>query len=379
MGTIISAFWICTELTGRDLGDGVSFAASPAETAVQENSKQERRRCEIIKELIETEKTYLNHLDIIHKFFYSPLKEKEDIIPKDAHLVLFRNIEQIREVNRTLLEVMEQSTVGQAFRHLGPFLKLYATYANNHMQALDVLQEWRQKKPEFADFIATQESRPELMMLSIDALLIMPVQRIPRYRLLLEDLLEHTHKKDPDYLQLKEATQQIGKITMHINEDIRKHENFQKMLAIQKCFDSSAPQILKPGRLFLKEGPLKKASRKGGNYHERMFYLFNDMLLYGKPRLLDSGGKSYICCCVLPIKHCCLENCGCVFKITCKEERLVLFSDEIGVAQSWIDAMEMAIRKAKSDSLTLRKPSSRRIPLRGRLLRTHQKSWDLEV
>lgn len=67
MGTIISAFWICTELTERDLGDGVSFAASPAETAVQENSKQERRRCEIIKELIETEKTYLNHLDIIHK------------------------------------------------------------------------------------------------------------------------------------------------------------------------------------------------------------------------------------------------------------------------------------------------------------------------
>lgn len=52
-------------MTGRDLGDGVSFAASPAETAVQE--KRERRRCEIIKELIETEKTYLNHLDIIHK------------------------------------------------------------------------------------------------------------------------------------------------------------------------------------------------------------------------------------------------------------------------------------------------------------------------
>lgn len=44
-----------------------------------------------------------------------------------------------------------------------------------------LFQEWRQKKPEFADFIATQESRPELMMLSIDALLIMPVQRIPRW------------------------------------------------------------------------------------------------------------------------------------------------------------------------------------------------------
>ncbi|PVD33340.1 hypothetical protein C0Q70_04594 [Pomacea canaliculata] len=281
-----------------DLGDGVSFAASPAETEVQENLKREQRRCEIIKELIEAEKTYLNHLDIIHKFFYFPLQFNW-IIPGDTHSHLFSNIEEINKVNRTLLEVMEQSTVGQAFRHLGPFLKVYATYVNNHEQALAVLQEWRQKKPEFADFITKQESRPELMKLSIKDLLIMPVQQIPRYRLLLEDLLEHTHKNHPDYLQLKEATIQMEKIVKHMNESMRQKENSQKMLAIQKCFDSSAPQILQPGRLFLKEGPLKK--------------------------------------------------------ITCKEERLVLFSEEIGVAQSWSDAIEMAIRKAKRDFLTLKK------------------------
>lgn len=61
-------------------------------------------------------------------------------MPEDVHSRLFSNIEQIKDVNRTLLELMEQSTVGQAFRHLGPFLKLYATYANNHEQALTVLQ-----------------------------------------------------------------------------------------------------------------------------------------------------------------------------------------------------------------------------------------------
>ncbi|PVD33338.1 hypothetical protein C0Q70_04592 [Pomacea canaliculata] len=276
------------ELTGpEDFEDGVLFADSPAEKAVQENSKRERRRRKIIKELFETEKAYLNHLDVIHKFFYFPL-QFNCIIPEDAHSHLFSNIEQIRDVNRTLLELMEQSTVGQAFRHLGPFLKLYATYANNHEQALAVLQEWTQKKPEFVEFIAKQESRPEIMGLRINALLITPVQRIPRYKLLLEDLLEHTPIDHHDYLQLKEATQQIGEIAMYINEHIRQHENFQKMLAIQKCFDSSAPKILQPGRLFLKEGQLKK--------------------------------------------------------VTCKEESLVLFSEDTGVAQSWSDAIEKAIR-----------------------------------
>ena len=61
-------------------------------------------------------------------------------MPEEVHTQLFSNIEQIKEVNTTLLELMEQSTVGQAFKHLGPFLKLYSMYANNHEQALTVLQ-----------------------------------------------------------------------------------------------------------------------------------------------------------------------------------------------------------------------------------------------
>lgn len=39
-----------------------------------------------------------------------------------------------------------------------------------------------------------------------------------------------------------------------------------------------------------------------------MFFLFSDILLYGKPRLLDSTNNSYTCCCVLPLKHCQLET-----------------------------------------------------------------------
>jgi hypothetical protein len=55
-----------------------------------------------------------------------------------------------------------------------------------------------------------------------------------------------------------EAAQQTGEIASHINEHMKQHENFQKMLSIQKSFDSSAPKILAPGREFLKEGVLKK-------------------------------------------------------------------------------------------------------------------------
>ena len=49
-----------------------------------------------------------------------------------------------------------------------------------------------------------------------------------------------------------------------------------------------------------------QVSKKGGRSYERMFYLFSDMLMYAKPRLLDAGSahQAYTCCCVFPLQHC---------------------------------------------------------------------------
>ena len=58
-----------------------------------------------------------------------------------------------------------------------------------------------------------------------------------------------------------EAGKQIGAVASHINEHIRQHENFNKMLAIQKSLAGpGAPRILTPGRIFIKDGPLKKVN-----------------------------------------------------------------------------------------------------------------------
>ena len=59
-------------------------------------------------------------------------------------------------------------------------------------------------------------------------------------------------------------------------------------------------------------------------------------------------------------------------QISCKEESLVLYSDDPKIAEAWSEAIERAIRKANDDRQTLRKPSSHKIPLRGRSLRKHR-------
>lgn len=56
--------------------------------------------------------------------------------------------------------------------------------------------------PNFAKFIQTQETRPEVQS-KLSALLITPIQRVPRYKLLLKQLCELTTPKDSDYVLLQ--------------------------------------------------------------------------------------------------------------------------------------------------------------------------------
>ncbi|KAH3887402.1 rho guanine nucleotide exchange factor 39-like [Dreissena polymorpha] len=364
-----------TSAAGSPLKSGEDSVLVPLTEDAQAAERREKRRTKIKKELFDTEKTYLNHLNIAHKLFEFPLRFNCLVSERD-HAQLFSNLEQILEVNTKLMEYMEQTTVGTAFKFLGPFLKLYSMYANNHQQASSTLQE-NMKNDKFAVFVAKQEGRMEVKGLKLGALLITPVQRIPRYKLLLEDLLENTSPEHHDYLYLKEAAKQIGDIAMHINEHVRQHENFQKVLSIQNSFDNSAPKLLAPGREFIKEGKMNKISRRAGKSQERMFFLFSDMLLYGKPRLLDSCNNSYSCCCVLPLRHCSVERVlgslqrsdgGGMFRVNCKDESLLLYCTDPEEARCWVEALEAAIRKITVNRQTLRKPSSNKVPVRGRSL-----------
>lgn len=60
----------------------------------------------------------------------------------------------------------------------------------------------RHNNTQFAKFLDNQESRPEVQS-KLSSLLITPVQRIPRYCLLLKQVIENTDEADPEYISLK--------------------------------------------------------------------------------------------------------------------------------------------------------------------------------
>lgn len=115
----------------------------------------------------------------------------------------------------------DQATfIGQAFMtHVHQMEKVYTDYLKNHDAANKKLQTL-QKNPKVAIWL--KECRDWASDLTtawdLDSLLVKPVQRILKYPLLLNELLDSTPTEHPDYALLVNALDEVTNISVRINE-----------------------------------------------------------------------------------------------------------------------------------------------------------------
>lgn len=180
-----------------------SNSSSPIGSPNPEAGKRLGFRMQAVQEIITSEKSYLEQLDLLMKYFVRPLKDQA-IINTSNHTALFGQIEMIYNLNGEFLRELEANmeNVAQAFLKMAPFFKLYSVYAFDYRGALFILQDLISKNPVFRKFLEDTESRPEVQR-KLNSLMIVPIQRVPRYKLLLEQVLLYTSPADADYKLLK--------------------------------------------------------------------------------------------------------------------------------------------------------------------------------
>ncbi|KAI7880960.1 hypothetical protein K492DRAFT_207137 [Lichtheimia hyalospora FSU 10163] len=266
----------------------------PSELAVI--SSEERKRQEAIFELITTEKSYLRDLQLIINVYYT---ESMKYLARDEQDVVFSNIDDLLLTNTALLSDMEArqneeanvvSKIGDIFLKHADNLKCYSTYCRNQSFASRLLQDKRKQDQWFNVFLKTAQSRPECRGLDLSHFLLEPMQRITRYPLLLQNILNATPRRHTDYGLLRSALIKTEAILQHVNEETRRYENIQKMDELSRILDMGGHANLKVhGREFVMEGVLYKA-KSGRKLHG---YLFNDALVLTEP-LRELSPEGYL-------------------------------------------------------------------------------------
>lgn len=110
-------------------------------TRSSEMDKRKSFRLQAIQEILTSERSYINQLELLMEFFVRPLKQQQ-IISADHFMALFGQVEMIYNLNQELLSELDADleNVARAFKRMAPFFKLYSVYAFDYNRAQLILQ-----------------------------------------------------------------------------------------------------------------------------------------------------------------------------------------------------------------------------------------------
>eukprot|EP01105_Mastigella_eilhardi_P024082 TRINITY_DN6209_c0_g2_i1.p1 TRINITY_DN6209_c0_g2~~TRINITY_DN6209_c0_g2_i1.p1 ORF type:complete len:490 (+),score=130.13 TRINITY_DN6209_c0_g2_i1:80-1549(+) len=251
-------------------------------------------RGNVAEEILTTERQYVQSLGELVKLYVAPCRDQQ-ILPQADQLTLFSNVESIRQLNEELLARLEKSVaawsetakLADVFTKLGPMLRLYKVYASNYQNATALLHSLAEN-PQWLDFCRTSQGNPAAtpsqVTLVVASLLILPIQRVPRYMLLLHDLLKHTDSQHADYEDLRKAVTLLDEIAAELNTYMQREEETSRVLTIQQSLlGREVPVLFEAHRKFVKEGDVRKVtSRFECNCH---LFVFNDIIVYSHGRV----------------------------------------------------------------------------------------------
>ncbi|KFO80408.1 FYVE, RhoGEF and PH domain-containing protein 2, partial [Cuculus canorus] len=256
----------------------------------------------IALELLETEQAYVNRLHLLDQVFYMELmKEARNgkTVPEEVVKMIFSNISSIYqfhakfflpELQKRMEDWSCNPRIGDVIQKLAPFLKMYGEYVKNFDKAVELITVWSEKSLPFQELIADIQKRKVCANLTLQHHMLEPVQRIPRYELLLKDYVQKLPPESPDRDDAERALEMIFMVAKHSNAAIAEMERLQNLWVVYQRLGLE-DDIVDPSNELIKEGPIQKVSTRNNSTSEKYLFLFNNMLLYCVPKVIQVGAE----------------------------------------------------------------------------------------
>ncbi|XP_029822868.3 LOW QUALITY PROTEIN: uncharacterized protein LOC115308876 [Ixodes scapularis] len=255
--------------------------------------RRRRKLFHIAQELASSEQVFVDALHLLNQDFREAVQTASEdkgapVVPEEVLEQVLKHLPQLQDLNERLLGQLREridnwhgnERVADVLVKMGPFLKLYSSYIKDFEAATAALDEAKRKYPDFNRVVRNFEQSPRCRQLTLPQYMLKPIQRIPQYRLLLRDYVDHLDPDSPEYRDACAALDIVAQVAHHANESMKLGDNFSKLMSIQNSLVNRY-EVIKPGRNFLKEGELMKVSRK--EMQPRWFILLSDSLLYLTP------------------------------------------------------------------------------------------------
>ncbi|XP_073090474.1 guanine nucleotide exchange factor VAV3 isoform X1 [Manis javanica] len=262
---------------GEDEGGEVYEDLMKAEEAHQPKCPENDIRSCCLTEIKQTEEKYTETLESIEKYFMAPLKRFLTAAEFDS---VFINIPELVKVHRNLMQEINDSIVNkndqnlyQVFINYKERLVIYGQYCSGVELAISNLDNISKTKEDVKLKLEECSKRANNGKFTLRDLLVVPMQRVLKYHLLLQELVKHT--TDPmEKANLKLALDAMKDLAQYVNEVKRDNETLREI----KQFQLSIENLNQPVLLFGRpqgDGEIRITTLDKHTKQERHIFLFD--------------------------------------------------------------------------------------------------------
>ncbi|KAM6942245.1 proto-oncogene vav isoform 1-T1 [Lycodopsis pacificus] len=245
----------------------------------------DKRECCLL-EIRQTEEKYSDTLESILQHFMKPLHKFLHVSDMES---IFINIEDLADTHRNMLEEVRRSILDYGAKNLYQvFLKykerllLYGRYcsqveaASKHLDKLSTTREDIRMKLEECS------NRANSRRFSLRDLLMVPMQRVLKYHLLLQELMKHT--TDPtEKDNLRTALDAMRDLAQCVNEVKRDNEIIRQITTFQLSIENMTQSLAFYGRPKI-DGELKICVPEKKSKQDRYAFLFDKAMFICKKK-----------------------------------------------------------------------------------------------
>uniref|UniRef100_A0A673C584 FERM, ARHGEF and pleckstrin domain-containing protein 1 n=1 Tax=Sphaeramia orbicularis TaxID=375764 RepID=A0A673C584_9TELE len=313
----------------------------------------------IAKELLTTERTYVKDLEVITVSFQSAVGQDE-ATPDSLKTTIFSTFEPLHKFHTGFLREVEQRLAlweGRSNAHIkGDYQRIGDVMLKN-LQDLKPLTTNLHKQSEVLVELekACRLSRrleglcrdfelQKVCYIPFNVFILRPLHRLIHYKQILERLCKHYPATHVDFRDSRAALADVSEVVDQLQGSIIKMENFQKLLELKKDL-IGVDNLVVPGREFIRLGCLSKLSGKG--LQQRMFFLFNDVILYTSRGM--TATNQFKVHGQLPLQGMTV-SVVCVATVISFMLYICVFFSSLTEMEKWMEDIKVAIEMAKTSN-----------------------------
>ncbi|XP_051271250.1 rho guanine nucleotide exchange factor 1a isoform X3 [Dicentrarchus labrax] len=258
------------EFEGQDFkADSWSMAVDSS--YLQAHRKNIIKRQDVIYELIQTELHHMRTLHIMERVFRQGMLEELQLDPSTVH-AMFPCLDQLIRIHSHFLaqlllrrnnSLQPGSSRNFTIQQLGDILleqfsgqcaddmrKTYAEFCSRHLKAVKSYKELLARDKRFQCFIRRVSRGPLLRCHGVQECILLVTQRISKYPVLIQRILDNTTDDEEEASSLAQALSMIRELLSSIDQQMEDLEKTQRLQEIQAKLDPRTEARVRNGGLF---------------------------------------------------------------------------------------------------------------------------------